>query len=461
MRGLYVLLASLAVLVVWSRARDVEPRWLTLAVLTLTITGSLLVVSRRAGILAVGLTFGAAILSAALPSAVASAAQGQLTFLLGWVLLVELTPIAACGVFATWLGILVMSRLSVQGLEGALDALDDVVLVGGVVLAAAALRRIGAETMVTADRTYNAALEASVRAQLSAADENAVRSAHRLLHDEILGALAAVAAHSGADAHRLRSRVADVVAAVGMGIETAAVGRARGGTPLPEVLAGLAATSRLHVALDTGRNAPSWPRLTDAQVGVLRQVVGEALRNVERHAGVASASLSAECAFGSFRVTVDDDGEGFDTAAAPRWGRVHSIEEPMRGIDGSARILSAPGGGARVDITWPCATDGGRRLTRDERAHAATRQTTGRSTSTLLYTLMLLLAAHFYLAVRYSWGDPTAVPQLGIATLVCAVTILALLHLRNAPIRGPVVACSARSGRPRRQPACFWPSQVR
>ena len=87
----------------------------------------------------------------------------------------------------------------------------------------------------------------------------------------------------------------------------------------------------------------------------LAEAVGEAVRNSVGHAGP-----DAECAVlveigDALRVTVADDGVGFDPGAVPpeRLGIEVSIRQRLRELPGAqARLRSAPGEGTTVQMAW-------------------------------------------------------------------------------------------------------------
>jgi signal transduction histidine kinase len=120
---------------------------------------------------------------------------------------------------------------------------------------------------------------------------------------------------------------------------------------LAKVLADVAGRSRLAVEL-TGPTAAALP----AEVALaISQSVQEALANVARHAGVASASLSLDSSAGTVRVRITDHGQGFDPALVSphRRGITMSIVERMDRVGGLATIESRPGTGTTVQLAWP------------------------------------------------------------------------------------------------------------
>ncbi len=99
------------------------------------------------------------------------------------------------------------------------------------------------------------------------------------------------------------------------------------------------------------RWAPVPPMPASAVLALVR-AVREALTNIDRHAGVGEARLTVE---DGVRVTVRDDGRGFDPAATPaqRRGVRESLVERMAAAGGRATVTSAPGAGTTVELVWP------------------------------------------------------------------------------------------------------------
>jgi len=87
----------------------------------------------------------------------------------------------------------------------------------------------------------------------------------------------------------------------------------------------------------------------------ISRCVGEALRNVARHAGTDRADVSVRDAGDGLVVEVSDQGRGFDPrlVAASRRGISESIRARMEAAGGGAEIISAPGEGTRVVLRWP------------------------------------------------------------------------------------------------------------
>jgi signal transduction histidine kinase len=111
------------------------------------------------------------------------------------------------------------------------------------------------------------------------------------------------------------------------------------------------------VTVSTPADAVRLPAATATEV---RDAVRAALQNVTTHAGDgAHAWVLLETLDGALRVTVRDDGAGFDTARladAERNGRVgvaRSIRGRITDLGGSCTITSAPGKGTEIEMVVP------------------------------------------------------------------------------------------------------------
>ena len=84
-------------------------------------------------------------------------------------------------------------------------------------------------------------------------------------------------------------------------------------------------------------------------------IVQEALANVQKHARANNVRLSLECAGGVCRVCVEDDGAGFAPGAADRYEHfgLAIMRERAKRIGGALSVESAPGGGARLTLSFP------------------------------------------------------------------------------------------------------------
>ena len=193
--------------------------------------------------------------------------------------------------------------------------------------------------------------ERQVRAEEARrADE---REQNRQLHDTVLSTLTMVAAGAFAEpSPALTAQAArDLRVVQGLAGAPAVPGEQ---APLTDLRAKLeraaGSTDGLAVRL----------RLLPVTVpsGVADQLVacvGEALRNVERHAGTGEAEVTVTGGAGWAVVDIADRGRGFDPAAIPpsRRGIRESITGRMLAAGGRAAITSRPGAGTTVTVSWP------------------------------------------------------------------------------------------------------------
>lgn len=124
------------------------------------------------------------------------------------------------------------------------------------------------------------------------------------------------------------------------------------GTPgLFATIAWEAGCRAMSVRLNLPGDEPELPaEVIEAVAGAVR----ETLSNVERHAGVDSAELVASFVPGRLRITIRDEGRGFDpTSRSPgHTGIQRSVVERMVAVGGLGKVDSAPGAGTEVTISW-------------------------------------------------------------------------------------------------------------
>ena len=91
-----------------------------------------------------------------------------------------------------------------------------------------------------------------------------------------------------------------------------------------------------------------------SQAGEVVQLAREALSNVSRHAEAATCRLSLYRAEDGRVLEVDDDGCGFDPAAAAGTGHgLRNLQERAEGLGGRAEISSSLGQGTNLRVTLP------------------------------------------------------------------------------------------------------------
>ncbi|WP_149112202.1 GAF domain-containing protein [Limnoglobus roseus] len=107
----------------------------------------------------------------------------------------------------------------------------------------------------------------------------------------------------------------------------------------------------LYANLGGTRPAP------EVETAVYR-VVQEALTNVARHAGATAVSVMVTRADGTIQATVEDNGTGFDPAAAGTRLGLMGMRERLGLLRGELQIESEPGRGTTVIARLPEPTDG-------------------------------------------------------------------------------------------------------
>jgi signal transduction histidine kinase len=95
-------------------------------------------------------------------------------------------------------------------------------------------------------------------------------------------------------------------------------------------------------------------RVAAAAAQTLAAAVRTLLHNVRRHAAATAVTVHAdELPDGSWEVTVQDDGVGFDPARAPGYGLRVQAGSRLRELGMTAVVDAAPGEGTRVSIAGP------------------------------------------------------------------------------------------------------------
>jgi signal transduction histidine kinase len=185
------------------------------------------------------------------------------------------------------------------------------------------------------------------------------REQHRQLHDTVLSTLTMVAAGAFAGPSPALTAQADRDLRVLQGLAVAPAGPGgpagpSGPAPLTDLRPKLerAAVSTGDLAVRLKLVPVTLPSPVADQ---LAACVGEALRNVERHAGTGQAEVTVTGGEGWAVVKISDRGHGFDPAATPpsRRGIRESITGRMLEAGGRAAIASRPGAGTTVTVSWP------------------------------------------------------------------------------------------------------------
>ncbi len=96
-----------------------------------------------------------------------------------------------------------------------------------------------------------------------------------------------------------------------------------------------------------------YPELEPELAEQIILIVREALANAHLHAGASKVTLHVDRNADTILVSVEDDGRGFEprTAAKPGHFGLHNMYERASRIGGRLQIVSAPGEGARVELS--------------------------------------------------------------------------------------------------------------
>jgi signal transduction histidine kinase len=84
--------------------------------------------------------------------------------------------------------------------------------------------------------------------------------------------------------------------------------------------------------------------------------IKEALNNAVRHSGATEVALTIQATNEEVRVTVQDNGKGFDSAVEkPERNGMSNMVQRMAELDGDCRVTSQPGAGCCVELVVPLA----------------------------------------------------------------------------------------------------------
>jgi signal transduction histidine kinase len=97
------------------------------------------------------------------------------------------------------------------------------------------------------------------------------------------------------------------------------------------------------------------PPMDGGMAIALFRVVQEGVTNIVRHAGARSVTLRLTLDADAWRITLSDDGSGFDeTVPSFRWSHgVAGMRQRVRALGGQLEIRSAPGAGTTLLVTIP------------------------------------------------------------------------------------------------------------
>ena len=188
------------------------------------------------------------------------------------------------------------------------------------------------------------------------------------LHDELgtglgsIGVLAGVAAREGLDAgerRRLANEIANLSSLLGSGLRSMVWSLRSGRAGLSELGAQIADHARRLFPDDKQQlivqlpvNASDAPLAPELRRNVLLLTL-EALHNVVRHSGANHVVLALQANdSGGLRLSVEDDGRGFDPAQSTGGAGLESMRRRAGAIGASLTLDSARGRGTRIVLEW-------------------------------------------------------------------------------------------------------------
>lgn len=291
---------------------------------------------------------------------------------------------------------------------------------------------------LAAERSASADAETARRRHLleqEEAERQAIEAAGRALHDEVLVALRMIAEPT-ADSPRVRSTCRHAVAAIAAAgaprtPSITVVGDRDGtGNRIPDLLSKLQERAPVEVLVHISGGDPTRV-IPEGTFDAALSAAGEALRNVARHSGTATASLHATVRSDELQIDIVDHGRGVPAAFRPGYGMHNSIQVPTEQAGGRLLVLPTDGGGTTVRLHLPLPSP-----TR-EGMLALTYQQTVRATGSARPILSITWPVSLvwtYLAIRYSFSWPHPEVSLLLAASYVVVTCVVIGGIvRRAP----------------------------
>ena len=137
----------------------------------------------------------------------------------------------------------------------------------------------------------------------------------------------------------------------------------------------------IDLAYEQGRKPDR--HVSEVETAMYR-IVQEALNNAAKHGGAAAPTSRSSKTTSTVRVTVRDDGRGFDPSAHTDGFGLLGMRERVELLQGTLEVISSPGQGTTIDVAFPAryrrgvAAPDTRTATRGCRAgHATARLTRG------------------------------------------------------------------------------------
>jgi signal transduction histidine kinase len=127
------------------------------------------------------------------------------------------------------------------------------------------------------------------------------------------------------------------------------------GTDLAGAIGGLLRQLQVNALLDVQlvEQPGSCQTLTEDQTNTLFLVAQEALTNVRKHARASQVTAQLAKQNGFFRMTLSDNGAGFDPSQPPAGQGLRNMRERLEKLGGSLEIRSAERQGSNIIIELP------------------------------------------------------------------------------------------------------------
>lgn len=108
---------------------------------------------------------------------------------------------------------------------------------------------------------------------------------------------------------------------------------------------------KVALAIDLG-GGEAEPNSTELEIALYR-ITQEALTNARKHGGAHHVQVQIQAYDRYVRLTVDDDGRGFDPDTQTDGFGLHSMREHAQLLGGTLQIKSTPGRGTQITVDFP------------------------------------------------------------------------------------------------------------
>lgn len=318
----------------------------------------------------------------------------------------------------------------------ALSNLDDAVLSFSMLAAGALLIGFFEDRFDQLGAARQGRIDAKINASYASAWDEALSMSRALLHDDIIGTLVAVGNARGcetshnsirASCRRLRDRL--------LTLNPRAVDTLRVTEVAPAAVTSLTALVddirrdvRLIVPATEMSPVPPMPPVIATAV---RRGLLEALRNVERHAGVPAAEVQWSTVGQQAHLFVIDRGRG-GAEGNTGWGRQNSLENTIRTIGGEVAVRGTPGGGTTVHFQWPIPNASSSTMLHNSYTNTVRALDDDKRIAVRVTGLVTL--GNVWLGVRYSWGDTHNLAEITLLSIIVATSFIVARRLQTAAL---------------------------